>query len=488
MSAARVVCIALFVTAWGCLPMRNVDPGGDRDTAAHDTATDGEEAPPRLVLDCAEDLDAFAELEVLETEMPTVFEVRWRSEEATRAAVSYAMDPGSQVDLALSVAPQTEHTWLLRGLPASKEVVLRVWDEAGRCSAEEVVHTGALSPELPLLTHSGDDDPELGFVFTPVITPEAQFLTVIDAKGRYVWALPVSGTPMRLEAGLAPDRMLSLRQAASATAPGAIEWYDWRGERIGEVIVPGAHTDFALASDGTVYVLCWELRTLEHEGQSRKILGDRVVAVDPQTGAQREVWSSFDMWPPDLDQTWDHGTYPDDQTVEDYLHTNGLSVDRGDGSLLLSIAREQSVASVSVETGALEWSLGEHPSSLIYPGGAPSDLVENPHSVFRNPDGTVVIFNRMFYTGEDACSEATIVAISEERGEATLVGALESEDCLSVYFLGQARPIGDDGRTLVTWTTAGRIDQYDAEHEVIWSVSAALGAGMTYSDHRTSLY
>ena len=78
--------------------------------------------------------------------------------------------------------------------------------------------------------------------------------------------------------------------------------------------------------------------------------------------------------------------------------------------------------------------------------------------------------------------------MDESAKTAAVVDTIESEECYGVYFLGQARPVGEDGNTLISWTTSGRIEQFDDNGESVWSVTSELGAGMGYADNRGSLY
>ena len=97
-----------------------------------------------------------------------------------------------------------------------------------------------------------------------------------------------------------------------------------------------------------------------------------------------------------------------------------------------------------------------------------------------------MVFNRQALDGTE-CSTVDTLVLDPDAGTAKPTSSFESQDCLAVYFLGLARPISGD-RTLVAWTTSGRLDQLDADNNVVWSLQSSLGAGVAFPDHSLRLY
>ena len=444
---------------------------------------DADDAVPDLLDTCTEDASLFEGVTVSDTNMPTVFEVSWESSEAVAARVAFAFDSDGAHETSASETGTSAAVDVL-GVPASTEVRFRVVDGQNRCSPEQTTTTGALSESLPLLNFTGSGDQDLGFVSVPIIGAEAYHLAIIDGKGRYVWAMERIGLPWRMEFGRDGESFLVNTQAGAEDSDGVITRYNMRGEEVATYKAPGIHTDFVEGPDGTLYAPSWDIRNFQHEGVQRKILGDSIVAIDPDTGNHREIFNVFDHWSPDLSVTLDQGVYGDDASVEDWSHINGLSYDEDHDALLLSVAGLQAVVSIDASTGELQWALGEVPQTVDYDLG--QMLISNPHSVYRAGQDELMIFNRNTFGGAE-CSDVVWVGLDTDAQTAELTDTFVSEDCLSVYFLGMARPIAES-RTLVSWTTSGQLDQIDSNGELVWSVTADLGAGVAYSDHRSSLY
>lgn len=437
-------------------------------------------------MDCQEDDGLFSDITVDETDIPTVFDVSWTSSEPVRSQLVFAVDAGEPRETGLSEAEDELASVLLRGLPASHDVTFRVVSEDGRCSAEQSATTGALDSALPILEHVGEDTPEHGFVFAPVILSGAQYLTVIDHKGRFVWAQEVlGGLPYRLEAAVDGEGLLFMRAAPNADEYGVVARLAWDGTQVWEHRALGIHTDFARAEDGLIYYLSWRAQHIEYNGEDRKILDDRVFVFDPETGEEEVIWSVMGTWAPNLDVRYEAQNYQGDPDAEDYAHVNGLSIDEDHDAVLMSVAGFQSVISIDRWSGATNWALGDNQDSLDL--GTQTDLIMNPHSVFRRPDDKILVFNRNSMGQPGNCSDAVVIDVDLDAGSASEVQSIAGEECLSVYFLGQARPRVEGGTT-ITWTTSGRIEHFDEDGTSTWQVTADLGAGFAYTDMRDGLY
>ena len=476
--------LLLALTLFGCVEENSPDVGGPGGDDVVDEGAGGDDDDPvEVEVDCVEDASAFEDIVVEDTRIPTVFRVSWSSPEAVAAAVNYAVDADETRSTPLSDVV-TDHVELVRGLPASTDVSFRLHDEEGRCSELMTHRTGTLSPSLPLLERTGSELAAPGFVSVPIITPDQYFLAVLDSRGRYVWAMEAQKIPWRLEYAKDGESLYYLEQADDSFKIGSIRKVGWDGEPRVVFEGVGLHTDFAEADDGTIYAIAWDLREFVYEGESRKILGDRIVRLDMDTGRFEDIWSVFDHWTPDLSEVVDAGTYFHDPDVEDWSHVNGISYDAANHALLVSVSNLQTVLSLDLETEEVDWMLGDTDESVSWTREqAP---VKNPHSIYRKPNDELVVFNRQALDGTE-CSTVDTLVLDPDAGTAKPTSSFESQDCLAVYFIGLARPISGD-RTLVAWTTSGRLDQLDADNNVVWSLQSSLGAGVAFPDHSLRLY
>jgi len=437
---------------------------------------------------CVDDDSVISDLSIDEAEVATVFTVSWTPEQDGTATLLMNIDGETQVMPA--TMDDDRATVQVLGVPQDHEVRYRVVVAHGSdtwCTSEQVHETPLLSTELPAFTVSGDPEAAPGFFSVPIISTLGNTLAVLDAQGRYVWTSSVSDTPYRLEFDSAGDGLLVNRHAHAADDPGNITHHAWDGTTTLLAKADGLTKDFCINDEGRIFSLAWDLREIEHEGETRKILGDRLVEVDAD-GVVNEIWSVWDHFEPNLDKVAHQGGYIADDEVEDWSHANGLSCDVDDGAVLVSVANLQAIVSVDVETGEERWTLATD-NAPAAPADEPLEAdtmtpIMNPHSVYRTDNDEIMVFNRMQLGA--GCSQVDTFAIDEEAGSAELVDSYAGTECLGIYFLGMARPIADD-RTLISWTTAGRLEQLDANGEHVWALQSEMGAGLAYTDHRPAM-
>jgi len=78
-------------------------------------------------------------------------------------------------------------------------------------------------------------------------------------------------------------------------------------------------------------------------------------------------------------------------------------------------------------------------------------------------------------------------AVDLEAREAERTWGYSSQPPLYCYAMEDVTRLETDD-TLITWSTAGQIDQVTPEGEVVWSLNTSLGAGLGYTDWVDSLY
>lgn len=366
------------------------------------------------------------------------------------------------------------------GVPFDHPVSVRLeTQDDGEIIQSEVLEyqTGTQSLFMPDLELTGDPADAVGFVFTSIVQADGTLLTIIDAHGRAVWATETDELVVRLERDPSGLGVIANTTIDSIDEPARILYFDWEGNLRDEVEVLDAHTDFATTEDGTLFLPRWEMRTLGEGTDARTVVGDTVVAVSPD-GEERTIWSAWEEWDFPEEVEFSNGFYLDDAGVEDWTHLNHIAYDPERDEVLLSFAHLDLVAAVAADGSGLAWSLSRVNESTLTPD---EDVaLKLPHSLYAAGDGEYVVFNQM--TPGTDCSGAHGFTVDLDAKTASAAWTFSGTDCLSVYYLGQARPV-EDGRTLVTWSTSGRLEQRDSSGASAWSVQLSLGSGFGYSDH-----
>ncbi len=418
-------------------------------------------------------------LDVALAEVETVLRVRWRTAAPSRATVTGTF--GDTTVAHTESAETTHHDIVLAGFPARTEVTVRVPLPDGE--AEATITTGTLPTWLPDVTYAATvpEAAEGGYTVASVIDTGGGRLVVYDGAGRPVWAYEPTGVvpPAISRARMSLDGTAILYDvfANAVDGPGYIVRVPLDGGAATRLAITAAHTDFVELPSGGYATLAWELRMFG----DRQIVAGTVVEV-PADGEPYTVWSAFDDFTPDLTQTYE--TFiPGTPEAEDWTHINGLDYDADTDAYYVSLARQDTVARIDRATGELAWWLSDSGGDFTPVGDAP--LVLHPHSVQATPDG-ILVFNRGNPNEPDTCSSAVDVALDEADGTAAITASYTSERCLLVTFLGSAERL-PGGNTLVSWSTAGQLDEFTPDGALAWRVSAPLGFGFGFASRVDAL-
>lgn len=414
------------------------------------------------------------------TDVPTVPRVTWSTDAPGTTWVEFTAVGDPTYTTPIREGEAGEHEALLLGLPASSEVTFRVMakDESGsRCSAIRSTTTGGLDAGLPELVATTflPEELEDGYLVAPILRADGVSLAIVDTAGRYVWAQTVSSfsTVLRVRRSMDGESIVYHKGANPENTVGVLVRNGMDGVERAQVPVVDSHTDFAELAEGQYATLVYDVRTVE----GRRIVGDKIVEVD-ESGALREIWSTFDDFAPDLSETFLTNRYPAEPEAEDWTHANSLSYDAGSDTLTVVLGHLHTVVRVDRVTGDLVDAVGQEGTYTSAP-----DLLSSPHSAVSLADDTLLVFNRN--TRGEACSESIEIAI--DGTTATEVSSYQSETCLNVYYLGQALRLAG-GNTLTVFTTSGQVDQSTPDGETAWRLSLDLGAGIGFSEYATSLY
>ena len=462
----------------------------DRDTSRiiHDSGVVEE-------LDCAVSVQLFESVVRSDTLVSMVPRLDWRASE--NISVQAVTDIGR--DALLWGTPQaaaSEGSIVVLGIPAMTPatVVLTAMTEQGLiCSEEVLVPASSLPANVPTLniTNYDSDRAEGGYMSTVVITEDGHFVSIIDEEGKYVW-LNDRGRDNVLGANfsLDGDGLIYMRWATPANndadpprdaAPGNIVRVGWDGEILSSFSVDGNHTDFVELPNGRIAFLGEYYRELTDEtGESRLVKGDGVYEVSPD-GLVTELWNVFDALDPVLDP------YMSDD--KSFTNANSLSYHTASDDLLVTISTQNSIHRFDYESGDTVWDLANDDARLSAVGD--EAVIMSPHSSQLLDEETLLIFNRNYDpTGEtpvvDMCSEAVVLDLDLDVGEAVERDIYQSEECLLVVFLGEAVRL-NQGNTRVVYSSSGQIDEIDPIGDIVWQLNTDLGGAIGFVDWRPSL-
>lgn len=332
---------------------------------------------------------------------------------------------------------------------------------------------------VPDFTFSADapEAGEGGFLVVPIIQTTSGGIVVLDDVGEVVWAYPeddagLGAPPMRARFSLDGRAILFNQMAISVDTPGFVVGVPLDGSPPKQVGITSAHTDFVEYTPGGFAAIGWDIR----EYGDRKLLGDTIVELAPD-GTERVVWSVFDDFEPDLSESYG-SFYVPDPTVEDWSHVNGISYSEAEDAYFVTMTFNNGIAKIDRATGEMDWYMGGAEGG-DFANPDREHLLTLPHSVQRI-DGGVLAFSRGSPAAPGACSEAIDLSLDETTREVNRAWTYKSPDCLLVTFLGGAERL-PGGNTVITWTTAGQIDQVTPDGDVAWRVNTAIGAGLGFS-------
>lgn len=467
----------LLLSACTSSPEDTGKPNQESDPVTPDSDSGGgggggdSDSPP--VTECTEDAALLTGISVEVTDMPTVLRVTWSTAEPTDGAVVF-WDSARAYTTALTGAETTEHEHLLVGMPASTEVSLKVV-VGDKCSPVTTATTGTLPSGLPPLSATVNDaDAVDGFSVVPVVTANTSFVSIIDSLGRYVWTKEISFVVYR--ARFSKDKTAVLYDISSSAIEidGEIHRVSLAGEEEATYLIPGHHTDFVEADDGTIAALGWDIQEIE----GRKFLGDILVEYAPD-GTLTEVWNAFDHFEVDTSEQYPTGWYPGDLSVEDWSHANNLSYAEDD--YFITLSTNNAIVRFDRDTMAQEWAMED-----IFPTpDNPPEYFYNLHSAQYLGNDQLLVFNRGNYV--DICSSAQEYTIDPDADTFVSTWSYTSEECYMVYYLGETRRL-ENGNTRIVWSTAGVIDEVDSAGNTLASYSLSLGAAFAFLDTVDTLY
>jgi len=324
--------------------------------------------------------------------------------------------------------------------------------------------TDTLPSDLPRYTATGTD-PSPGYVAFAA----GVFGLVIDNTGRVVWyhRFP-NGT--RLNFIAQPNGRFAASPSNSPTDLG--HWVEvdplgsvTREPGCGRGLRPRLH-DFIGEPDGSYWLLCDETRTMDLTGvggvANASVTGT-VVQHLSAGGAVLFDWSPFDHF------AIADGDPADRRGVSvNWTHGNAIDFD-SDGNLIVSFRNLSEVTKIDVRTGDVLWRLGGRRNDFTFVD-APTPSFAGQHSPRAYAPGALMLLDNV---GDPTESRAEWYAVDERTRTARLVHSYGTPGVITL--IGGSMQSLPGSRTLVSFGTAGRVEEYDAAGRVVWRIEGNPG-------------
>ena len=427
-----------------------------------------------------DDDDTAADITV-SVKIPTVVTVRWDApaETADDMYVEYGVDQGYGQQAPATLSGDDSVEAVLLGLKPTTEYHLRTVEVAGSAPAQgpdRTVVTGEVPASLAELEiyELLPDELRDGYILTSLVSVPPTPV-IIDSDGDYVWWYEFDeGHPPPLNRLIlsADGGSFLLQKPAGGEEfedPDDLVRVSYDGTR--EEIVAGGkdgHHDMVELADGTIAMFKAEARMVDGEEE----YGDILVEIGPD-GEERVVWS-----------VWDHEEFLD---MGDYLqtwsHANALDHDPDEGVYYLSLRNLNAIYKIDRVTGGLLWKLGDEGSDFEIPGG--STQTSTSQHQFQVVDSSILIFDNG--DADTYASRVVEYTLDEAAGTADPAWNYVADPPVYVYGLGDVNRF-DDGQTMITWSTSGRIELITYDQDLVWRLNADLGTGFAYTTWMESLY
>ena len=194
-----------------------------------------------------------------------------------------------------------------------------------------------------------------------------------------------------------------------------------------------------------------------------RVTGTVVQRIGPD-GELLFQWSPFDHFQiTDLD--------PADRAQQNvnWTHGNALDVD-SDGNLLVSFRSLGEITKIDARTGAVIWRMGGRANQFAFLD-TPTPAFSRQHGVRSCGSGTLLLLDNM---GDPADSRAERYILDEAAHTARLAHSYGSAPRVVTEIGGSVQMLAE-GRTMVSFGTAGRVEEYDASGRLTWHIEGNPG-------------
>jgi hypothetical protein len=323
--------------------------------------------------------------------------------------------------------------------------------------------TGPLPDDLPTYI-AGGPDPSPGYV----VFAAGRYGLVIDNTGRVVWYHRFPTGPGLNFQPQPTGRYVARPPPSDPTQPAQWVEIDPLGDLTRTLgcaggLQPRFH-DLLTEPDGSYWILCDDTRTMDLSPMGGVADARVTGTVVHQVSAAGELlfqWSPFDHF-----EITDLAADERAGSTVNWTHGNALELD-ADGNLLVSFRNLSEITKIDTRSGLVLWRMGGLRNQFTFENvSAPA--FARQHSVRATAPGRLLLLDNL---GNPAASRAERYVYDEAARTARLVGSYGSEPAIAAQLGGTTQDL-PGGRTLVTFGSAGRVEEYDASGNVVWQIEA----------------
>jgi hypothetical protein len=152
-----------------------------------------------------------------------------------------------------------------------------------------------------------------------------------------------------------------------------------------------------------------------------------------------------------------------------WTHGNALDLD-ADGNLIVSFRNLGEITKIDVVSGAVIWRMGGRRNQFSFLD-ALFPIFSGQHSARISGPAQLMMLDNLGVAGESRAERYMV----EEAGRTVRLAQSYSSVPRVVTQIGGSVQNLQSGRTLVSFGTAGRVEEYDAAGRVIWSIQGDAG-------------
>jgi hypothetical protein len=326
--------------------------------------------------------------------------------------------------------------------------------------------TDTLPEDLPHFTTSGDD-PSPGYV----VFGSGRYGLAIDNTGRVVWYHRFRDGP-----GLNFEAEPTGTYVARPTTPDPNDLDPWvEIDPSGNAVrtfgcarnLQSRFHDLITEADGAYWIMCDQVRTMDLSdmggNKGAKVMGTVVQHVSA-TGQLLFEWSPFDAFDvADLDSASRSGS------SVNWTHGNSIDLD-ADGNLLVSFRNLNEITKIDTRTGAVLWRMGGTRNQFTFEGARTPPFAFQ-HALRSTGPGEFVLLDNM---GDPTVSRVERFTYDATTRTARMTGSYAPEPAAISQTGGSAQTL-PNGRTLVSFGPAGRVEEVDSAGRVMWRIEGNPG-------------
>ncbi len=347
------------------------------------------------------------------------------------------------------------------GLEADTEYSLHIDVEVGSPGDAVTYTTGPLPPGLPHWTTSGAPG-WTGFAVTSLMG-ESQWAVVLDEDGNAVWfvEVPDDGRLVRVRQRRDGRGIWGVPAARTdKSEPSYLIGIDWNGVEIERHEIAEFSHDYVEVEAGLIAFLNYDPRVVD----GVEVIGNTITEIDVESGAEADIFSTFDLWEPALETLSGDG---------EWSGGNAMDFDEESGTYTAGFRQLGALVEVDRRTGEVVRQLGGPSSDFLFP--ETNDEFRLQHQFQWRGDSVLVFDNR------ESSEDSRVMEYSLADGVATPLWTHISDPPVWVFALGDVDR-AEDGSTFIDWASAGLLEDVGADGETRWSLAADLGGAFGFLD------